>query len=312
MTQDNVAGSVGGPVDTGTLSEVSSASRAQCVKVSLVVLFHESTELLHSLLLSMAQQDYPRDLTEIVLVDDASTSDYRAALRGVGPLPRIIPVRVPDHVPCRFSTLRNRGISAASGDVIVCLDQDVIVPPGFVRAHARWYGSDRSVAVFGLRRFVDASAIDPRDRTWVRCSSLPDAPDPGGSAPKVDKRGTEVAFIDRHPAPYNCFHAAISRSSARLRWTSEGSIRPFDGSYGYEDVEFGHRLWASGVRIVHERDAEVLHLENSAVTEGFKKSSAPSNLRKLYQRVPHLREVRRRLAGAGLSPSQFELRDETA
>jgi glycosyltransferase involved in cell wall biosynthesis len=63
---------------------------------------------------------------EVILVDDGSTDSTAAIARAAG-------VRV---VQCQANTgpaaARNRGVDTASGDVILFLDSDVIIPPGLV------------------------------------------------------------------------------------------------------------------------------------------------------------------------------------
>ena len=88
---------------------------------------------------------------------------------------------------------------------------------------------------------------------------------------------------------------------------SLGGFDPaFDGSFGYEDLEFGSRLWRAGVRFVHATRAEVLHQENEAVPSDTKVSTAAANRRKLYERIPELRDARRWLSDQGLSQSVFD------
>ena len=73
---------------------------------------------------------------EIIIADDGSRDDTRKEidlLRARSPIP-IVHVWQPDE-GFQAAKIRNRGIAAASGDYIVCIDGDILLDPYFVEDH---------------------------------------------------------------------------------------------------------------------------------------------------------------------------------
>ena len=83
----------------------------------------------------------------IVLVDNGSTDDTVALAKEAG-------ARVIEGGPgprCTIAALRNRGAAAATGEILVFLDADMLVPPHWLAAAARHYGQGFE----GILGFVD-------------------------------------------------------------------------------------------------------------------------------------------------------------
>ena len=99
------------------------------MRLSVVIATKDRAELLDGALAALAaQQGAP--LHEVIVVDNGSRDHTRevAARRGV----RYAFVAEPNR-----ARARNAGVALAAGSLIVFIDDDVIVPPGFLAAHAR-------------------------------------------------------------------------------------------------------------------------------------------------------------------------------
>jgi GT2 family glycosyltransferase len=100
------------------------------VRVSVIIPSYNGKRFLDTCLMALRGQTYPADLTEIILVDDASTDDsvpYVCERYGE------VKVIALDHnrglaVAC------NAGARAASGDLIVMLNNDTEAEPGWLAA----------------------------------------------------------------------------------------------------------------------------------------------------------------------------------
>ena len=111
--------------------------------LSVVIATKDRASFLERALASLGQQrGAPR--FDVVVADNGSTDatpavvERRAAAADY-PLTRVF---VPE--PNRGAA-RNRGVAASHGDVIVFVDDDVVLPAGFLAAHAREHEAGRPV-----------------------------------------------------------------------------------------------------------------------------------------------------------------------
>jgi GT2 family glycosyltransferase len=110
--------------------------------ISVVVPTHSRPERAAALVASVLQQEA---LHELVLVLDGPDAQLQAALTG-HPDGRLRVLVLPDNVG--QSAAREAGARAATGDVVLLLDDDVVLDPGVVLGHARAHaGQERSVVV---------------------------------------------------------------------------------------------------------------------------------------------------------------------
>ena len=110
--------------------------------VSVVVAARNEEKNITTLLESLASQDYPDDLLEIIIVNDNSTdrtpiivSEFIATLKDPA-TPRIRLIYNPFTGKKRAVRY---GIEKASGAVILTTDADCTVGPEWVASHASWY-----------------------------------------------------------------------------------------------------------------------------------------------------------------------------
>src|SRR5207244_1922620 len=109
-----------------------------------------------------AAQSYPKHLMEVIVSDDGSSDCLHGIEQIFGDL---INIKVITHTRhgFRLATVRNRGILAAKGEVIVCLDCDIIPVKECIEAHMRWFHAADNVATIGPRKFIDTSLVEAAD-----------------------------------------------------------------------------------------------------------------------------------------------------
>lgn len=124
------------------------------MKVSVVIRTRDEAPRLRLTLASLKQQEH---LSEVVVVDDGS-SDTTADV--ISEASSFLPItRLRHSTAYGRSAASNAGARAASGDILIMLDGDMPVGPGFVAAHATAHDSGDVIgrgACFNLRctRFV--------------------------------------------------------------------------------------------------------------------------------------------------------------
>ncbi len=219
--------------------------------VSVVVPCFEAPGALALTLAGLQRQDYPRALVEVVVVDDGSRPPLRV------PASAAPPVRIVRQERRGFglARARNAGARAASHDILVFLDGDVIAEAGLLAAHACWHHAVSDALTLGFCACVSVEGVDAqavRDR-------------PASLAELFAGRPRDGPWLERHMARTadltsghdDAFRAVTGHNLGISRAFFE-EVGGFDESfsrYGGEDTEFGYRVQMRGGLLVPARDA---------------------------------------------------------
>jgi GT2 family glycosyltransferase len=191
------------------------------VKYSVIIATKDRAELLDGALASLRASENAPEF-ELVVVDNGSTDATKAVAEWHGALYEYVAE------PNRGKA-RNAGLARASGDAIVFVDDDVVVPPHFLAAHAAAHRDE----IFPL-------AV---------------------SGPIVNVPSAEHA---PEPTAVNASNAFFVTCNVSVRAASLRAVGGFDESfdlYGWEDTELGARLRAHGVRRHFAWDAYLWHIK---------------------------------------------------
>ena len=149
---------------------------------------------------------------------------------------------------------------------------------------------------------MEASRIEPEDivHDFGLISSLPEIHSNSNTVlgSRKDKRIPELKQLMIHPFPINCFHGgnvAYFRDDALNAGLCD---EDFNGNYGYEDIEFGQRLFENGTKLVFEIGATTYHQENNFVSPYERQKGLSINRIKLYERYPALARFRKDIVGS--------------
>src|SRR5687767_216693 len=114
--------------------------------VSVVVPAFQCQRELDLTFASLSQQTYPASLLQIVVVDDGSDPPLQRPESG-----RDLDVVMLRQENSGFGSgkARNAGVEAASGELLILLDADMIPAPSQVEAHARWHHAARDLVTLG-------------------------------------------------------------------------------------------------------------------------------------------------------------------
>ncbi len=130
--------------------------------VSVVVPTYNRLERLRRVLGALAQQTFPREHYEVIVVSDGSTDgtdEYLTA--GHAPLETVV-VSQPNAGP---AAARNRGVETAQGALIVFVDDDVVVAPDLIEQHVRSHDGDgNGLVVIGPMLTPPDFALSP----WIQ------------------------------------------------------------------------------------------------------------------------------------------------
>ena len=231
-------------------------SFAPSLPVSVIVPCFEAPEALALALAGLAGQRFPRDLFEVVVVDDGSEPPIAA------PASSPLDVRVVRQERRGFglARARNTGVRAAAHSVLVFLDGDVIPEAGLLAAHARWHHAVSDALTLGLCAYVSAAGIEAaavRDRRGSLGELFADRPfDP----PWLDRHLARTGDLtSRHD---DLFRAVTGHNFGigRAFYDEVGGFDESFARYGGEDTEFAYRAQVRGGLLVPVRDAFAWHL----------------------------------------------------
>lgn len=191
------------------------------MKFSVVIATRNRAALLDGALSSLrAQTGAPA--FEVVVIDNGSSDATASVAAGHGA--RVVAVAEPNRAKAR-----NAGIALATGEIVLFVDDDVVLPPGFVAAHAR------------------AHAAQPAPH--VVTGPIINVPAP-----------------DVHPLPTvlnasNAFFCTCNVSVGRDALDAVGGFDETFDRYGWEDTELGARLRRRGLGRRFAWDAFLWHVK---------------------------------------------------
>ncbi|HZO93882.1 MAG TPA: glycosyltransferase family A protein [Candidatus Baltobacteraceae bacterium] len=189
--------------------------------ISVVIATRDRAALLDGALGSLRAQEQAPD-AEFIVVDNGSRDATPDVARRHGAAYAYVAE------PNRGKA-RNAGIALARGETILFCDDDVVVPPQFLAAHARQHDAD----IFPLA--VSGPIVN---------------------VPSADDRP--------QPTAANFSRAFFVTCNVSVRASALRAVGGFDESfdlYGWEDTELGARLRTHGVRRVFAWDAYLWHIK---------------------------------------------------
>jgi glycosyltransferase involved in cell wall biosynthesis len=239
------------------------------VKISVVTPTHNKRDLLERTLLSLDLQDLPWSDYEVVVVDDGSTDGTSRFLREYRPNHGWKAVRQEQNRG--RAAARNRGLAHASGELVVFLDDDMELAPGFLRAHREFHEARAHSAGVGNVVMHPDLNVAPIDRYMST-----------RGAQKIRERGS---------LPWKYF----STNNASVMREDLLAIGGFDEHfvyYGFEDLELAWRLEKErGVTFGYVPGARSLHIHAHSLDDVLAKKTlcGRSSLRYLFEKHPAIR-----------------------
>lgn len=218
--------------------------------VSVIVPTCNRASLLADCLVSLRQQDYAADRFEIIVVDDGSADRTPAVVREFQDrrFPEVRYVRQSRRGP---NAARNAGIAMAKGDPICLLDDDVVVPSGWLRE-----------LVGGALRHPEAGAVGGPIR--VRLEGVP--PRFCGREPLVGEGEIDLGAQEREVPE-------VASGNMAVRTWALAQVGLFDESlpiYG-DELEWERRLTRARHPIFYVPTASLWHRRTDLRLQTFLK-----------------------------------------
>jgi len=209
-------------------------SDLRCPQVSVLVLNYNGKEHLEPCFQSLAALNYPADHLELILVDNGSIDGSVNWMQEHFPTVRIVETGR----NLGFAGGNNAGARAARGEIVVFLNNDMRVAPGWLTELVAPFRNAPDVACVGSRILNwDGTRVDFADSGMNFC----------GYGYQLDhaRRVTDDSGKIR-PQISVCGGAMAVRRDLFLQWDG------FDEDYFafYEDTDLGWRFWVLGYRVL--------------------------------------------------------------
>ncbi len=224
--------------------------------VSVIIPYYQTpAETLTRTLAALETQTYPRDLFEVVIVDDGSEPPLSR--------PRSTPLDL--RVVCQerrgfgLARARNTGARAAAYGILLFLDSDMLVEADWMAAHARWHHFVSDSLTLGLHTRVSMDGIhadtirrwtgslekllsaQPADPPWVEDNMI--------RTNHLDSRGDDL---------FRAMCGGNFGIGKDFYWSTGGHDESF-ARWGAEDTEFCYRAFTRGGLLVPAQDALAWH-----------------------------------------------------
>ncbi len=197
------------------------------MEISIVIPTYNGRQTVTRVLETLFAQRLAPERFEIVVVVDGSDDGTAEALKKLHPDCRL---RIVEQENRGLAGARNTGYRAAATDLILFLDDDMLCDPGLVQAHLEAHESAAPVAAFGAIFLSEDS--------------------PPSLAAECFRREIGLNHLKRKSNPdlaWELKECVFSNTS--LRRSDLEAAGGFDESFRMrEDLEFGIRLFATGVR----------------------------------------------------------------
>jgi GT2 family glycosyltransferase len=219
------------------------------MRASLVVPTYRKLAILQETLASLEGE--PADRFEVVVASDGSPDGTPAFLRAYRPPYALTPVLLESNVG--RAAARNAALEQARHEIVIFLDDDMRVAPGFVAAHLAHHA-----AAEGEHR---AGVGDVDERPEVKATPV---------GHYMATRGAHKVR-DSGPLPWRYF-TSNNASVRREDLLAVGGFDPRYRAYGFEDTDLGLRLERErGVRFGFVAGARSTHLESYDLAQVLEK-----------------------------------------
>ncbi len=224
--------------------------------VSVILPFYQTpAATLARTLAALERQTYPRDLFEVVIVDDGSEPPLSR------PRATSLDLKVVRQERRGFglARARNTGARAAAHGILLFLDSDMMAEADWMAAHARWHHAVSDALTIGWHACVSMDGLDA-DAIRRRSGSLAElVADQPADPPWVEGAPIRPGRQDsRTGGGFRGMMGGNFGIGADFYWSVGGHDESFT-RWGAEDTEFGYRAYTLGGLLVPVRDTLAWH-----------------------------------------------------
>jgi glycosyltransferase involved in cell wall biosynthesis len=212
--------------------------------VSVIIPVYNDADRLTRCLASLAEQTYPRDRFEVLVVDNGSKDDVNGVVQTFEDVRMLTELRAGSYAA------RNRGVREARGEIVAFTDADCVPSSTWIERGVAHLVEDPGIGLLGGR--IDILAADPENPTGVELFNM---------MTSFQQR----RFIEE-------FHFAAT-ACAFTRISVLDRVGPFNEELlSGGDREWGTRVHASGLRLSYADDVAIGHPARRSLHELYARS----------------------------------------
>jgi GT2 family glycosyltransferase/glycosyltransferase involved in cell wall biosynthesis len=216
-------------------------------KVTVLIVSWNGMEFLESCLRSLEEQTFPD--FEVIVVDNGSTDGS----------PDLIARQFPDVKLIKFQTNRgftcgiNAGIEAASGDIILLLNQDTVVLSGWIENMVKGLAEDQQIAIVGCKILYPDRQTLQHAGGVLHLNGL------------TDHYGAGEMDQGQHDSDRDCDY--VTGAAFGFKASLVDHIGLFDERYSpayFEELDFCLRALRHNFRVRYLHKPKIIHYESSS------------------------------------------------
>ncbi|WP_129077308.1 glycosyltransferase family 2 protein [Anaerobacillus alkaliphilus] len=263
------------------------------ILVSIVIPSYNRYPLNLYLLESLKSQTFPHDKMEVIFVDDASTDETKKLSSQIDTPYSIKWVR--NESPLGRAKARNKGVTFASGEILVFLDAEMVAAPGLIETHYFTHKDQENLVMSGwmeVRKLFTVLYPEFKRKQLKKLRSLYKDNQDVLSLNNQDissqinllslEEITNLGVLDKRSYPLEDYEHILNSFGDKLKgfkfsWINfctgnvslskylfqkvGGFDEQFTG-YGFEDWDLGFRLYKEGAKFIHNGNAKAYHQEH--------------------------------------------------
>lgn len=250
---------------------------------SFVIPTHNSTPSLHLVINSIEQQNLVGNISEVIIVDDASDDGLVDTIEEITSSSNlnIIYLRNASREYSAYS--RNRGIQRATGDIICFIDSDILIPPNYLNHHLGMHAISPTSIGITLRTDIVLADNNGSVSTGIPVE-LNDDFRRGIVQNTNGLRNLKVVSNDNPSLPELCLTCAVSYRRDDLVEV-RGCPTNFKG-WGFNDTAMAAKVIVLGRYVIPTDGCEVLHIAHPPRSGDKQRKQHEYELnRKRYERM---------------------------
>ena len=247
------------------------------MKISVIVPTYNKLPRLKLMLCSIKLQKLPKELYEVIIVDDGSMDGTDQYMQNIVKEFDLKYVRLKSNMG--RSAARNTGIEISTGNVIVFTDDDCILAPDYLINLIKGYteGVILHGAIFNLpylKFFSDPEKgiLYPEfsnhhiDNLYSKCISEEDIVENFDKIKRMGKlskfeKTVRQAILDPEPViPWIGFTGGNVAVDVKMFKEAGGFDEALGKEWGAEDIELGYRLYQKGASFQYNMETSVYHM----------------------------------------------------